>query len=960
MADPRKRPSDLMSPPASRWPGGFAEESTQGTSMSSTLNSSLTCSHTAVAVTQSQDGDRECLSQSSSGTLNHQSQDAYQSQDYYGSRGCNYPTICPNLNDADGEDDPLGDTQDADGSDDEGSLAKDFLEDDDKDIDFQDEYERKISDPPDPNPVFLLKDGKYEKHLNFPTVPEDYRHQNDFDGIDNPGGWSNYIYTPKYTKPPKPGLPGKYLYHGLPSGATPVPGEGTVRSYMGWDFHYDLWDGASRDHPPASTPQNQTPLCTPVHHVIPVPGEDGLSRKFVSPDAKNIFPQDRKGSLDADKLRYYSLSKTRMEQGDALFFYQLLLPLHLPERMQEKGFDDTRKNFYNEVLLHTNQYHVAKYSGGYLPLPKTIAFEELLKFDGILYLHSALGSKHDIRKRWMKQSNFYQSSIATSKVSWSRWCEIKGNMKLCDNAIEEARPDFNPAYKFDLIYECLIHNVNEFTKHACLDLVIDESTWPYYGFGPLVDYLVDKMVTRGGHTVLLMDADRLRPRGFLHRRKKYAAKDGFPTKGMSEVYDLIRKYVIPKMGEEQGKKWAYGPHLTVDNYFNGDQILDWMGENGMGMIGTVARNRLSHGFNSTGTPVAIPGNFYHKETTAGNPRARLARFANPITLVKTVQPKDRYPNGTLIKRKFLKKRVPFWRTGQVAAYHSSRQVYHVIYDDGHKEDMIESEIVRSLLDPEDTPMKTTKPYRRVHCSFQSTGPCNIGSVNSVPSSYAYVSPRQRGRGNQKLHWGIEMNHSRELYLKSYGRIDQTDAYISRLDIKYTCWKYYHAALNHAKSLVIATAYDMYKECCEGTLDLDWKVSTRSMLSFNDFQQRLGKQLIQYRSADYHLPGDSWLRGAKATHIDRRGRGSLLTWTPPSSSKRSRMRYRTTPYETPNKVQLDYISLPLVTKAKINGRFCMSLIECVLFVVLPAIQSACCVWIVMATMEFHYVQGIRAQ
>ena len=352
----------------------------------------------------------------------------------------------------------------------------------------------------------------------------------------------------------------------------------------------------------------------------------------------------------------------------------------------------------------------------------------------------------------------YQFDIATcKKVPYGRWLEIKRNLKLCNNNVEEMRQDQNPSHKFDYIYQALVHNVKEFTKKSCLDLVIDESTWPYYGFGGMfVNYLTGKMCTRGGQSVILMDCDRIRPRGVIHRHKGYKKAPGFTQTGPSEVHDLISKYVLPEIGE--GKLWSRPPHLTVDNFFNGDQILSWMGERGLGMLGTVARNKLPLG--RDGNEVCkIESRFFHKERTEKKGKARVARMGNPITMVRDVA-------GT----------------------------------------------------------PTTKPYRRVHVSFQSTGPCNLGSVNSISASNFYLSPRERGKGVEKRKWGIEMNQSRETYLSTYGKLDQTDAFISRAAIKYRSWKYYHAAVNHCKGLVIATAYDMYLECCEGNLNPDWELN----------------------------------------------------------------------------------------------------------------------------------------
>merc|ERR1711933_161627 len=53
-----------------------------------------------------------------------------------------------------------------------------------------------------------------------------------FNNIDNPGGWSDFIYRPYHKN-------GKiYQYHKLPTGITPVPGEGPVRKFQDYNVHY--------------------------------------------------------------------------------------------------------------------------------------------------------------------------------------------------------------------------------------------------------------------------------------------------------------------------------------------------------------------------------------------------------------------------------------------------------------------------------------------------------------------------------------------------------------------------------------------------------------------------------------------------------------------------------------------------------------------------------------------------
>eukprot|EP00536_Pseudo-nitzschia_multiseries_P009689 jgi/Psemu1/24006/gm1.24006_g len=90
--------------------------------------------------------------------------------------------------------------------------------------------------------------------------------------------------------------------------------------------------------------------------------------------------------------------------------------------------------------------------------------------------------------------------------------------------------------------------------------------------------------------------------------------------------DIFMKYVI----QEIGKLWSSPHHLTADNFFNGDSILDWMGGLGFGMIGTAAQNML---------PKTVEDKCFHKEnvsSASGKRSLHVARICNPITMIKEV------------------------------------------------------------------------------------------------------------------------------------------------------------------------------------------------------------------------------------------------------------------------------------------------------------------------------------
>ena len=141
--------------------------------------------------------------------------------------------------------------------------------------------------------------------------------------MDNPGKWSNFTFRPTFA--PKGG---KYIDHSMPAGAVPVPINAKTgkREVGGYEFFYQGW-------------KNNNPTRENCRF--------GASRE-------NLFPADRDVTLDATLLKKLGLTKQRMVECDALFFYQLLLPIADPSMSGIK--DDPRMGYYEEVASNTNVY----------------------------------------------------------------------------------------------------------------------------------------------------------------------------------------------------------------------------------------------------------------------------------------------------------------------------------------------------------------------------------------------------------------------------------------------------------------------------------------------------------------------------------------------------------------------------------------------------------------------------
>ena len=616
------------------------------------------------------------------------------------------------------------------------------------------------------------------KNIFLPKPPVDYVVPQLKDGeppfnlVDNPGGWDRFYFQPKWTKS-KQGIK-KYAGHYLPTGAIPVPvGPDGSRKCGAWEFHYKGFDN----------------------------GNSTSYRRGAT--TSNLFPKEMEGALDAEILEKLGLTEKRMKEVDPLFFFQLLLPFC---DTSKSGIpNDPRKSYYTECSKFTNSYAYLQGQGSdYGHVWKNTSAAELLHFDGVLFHDGTLGGSNGaLYRRWDKSNDCYSKNIAEA-ITVTRYAEVKRNLKLCNNSEcpKRGQPGYDPGYKYDLIWRCIVDNTNAISKKADETQVIDESTWGHAGFGEtgtgITGRLRNKKVAKGGQTVLMMDRHRMRIRAYMHRSKIYnelhksTKTSEWKANGPYELKHMVDELASMVDGSDGNKKKLFRrkPCVTADNYFQNDKIMEYIGQKGFGCISTSARNAL---------PKDIKSEYLQKEKTCPRSKqAKVARFAHPILAVKNAA-------------------------------------------DGS--------------------------YQRIHISFQSTSSCNISTVNAMNEVSNFCELRERGRGNNKRYWVIEMNHGRRIYLSSYNGIDVLDHLLKNARLFYMTWKYWHAPKNHALAIAITCAYDIYIECAEGKLKIEWKVE--KPISSWEFQRRLGKQALTYVPKKCMYPGDELLRSSTVIPRARR-------------------------------------------------------------------------------------------
>ena len=237
---------------------------------------------------------------------------------------------------------------------------------------------------------------------------------------------------------------------------------------------------------------------------------------------------------------------------------------------------------------------------------KPTVASELLKFDGVLVMNGVLGSTTGaLYRRWDNKSSCFSEDIYMN-MNPSRFKELKEALKLCHNGSEPKRGQdgYDPGYKYDLVYRSMVHNTNGITLFADENQTLDETTWGHGGYGEaksgLVSRLWNKKVSKGGQTVIVSDGRKyFRPRAYQHRHKLHPMPSTvkLTRQGTREVHDIATMLLRMMISDENSypgvkKVFRAKPCITMDNYFIDDAILKWLGDKGLGCIGTNARNVL--------------------------------------------------------------------------------------------------------------------------------------------------------------------------------------------------------------------------------------------------------------------------------------------------------------------------------------------------------------------------------
>ena len=134
--------------------------------------------------------------------------------------------------------------------------------------------------------------------------------------------------------------------------------------------------------------------------------------------------------------------------------------------------------------------------------------------------------------------------------------------------------------------------------------------------------------TRGGQSCLISDVHRVRPCSYLHHHKLHTKH--YNCAGPNELR-LLWERMMPLFQPNTHRTrdmFRQKPHITCDNFFSGDGIINYACEQGFGVTMTCRRDRL---------PKGVPGKYLCKLKTPVDKRSRASRWMHPIFCLKQHQ-----------------------------------------------------------------------------------------------------------------------------------------------------------------------------------------------------------------------------------------------------------------------------------------------------------------------------------
>jgi len=204
-------------------------------------------------------------------------------------------------------------------------------------------------------------------------------------------------------------------------------------------------------------------------------------------------------------------------------------------------------------------------------------------------------------------------------------------LKLNNNLVAKKRGEdpHEPAYKCDMIFKMIVHNVNALALHANPDQCGDKMSYGFEGWGESESGLVCMIknkpeITKGMQTVITSDVDWICLRACIHRHKKHPKL--FTNQGPTKARLLWESQLLPLCQPDNilvGETlFQTKPHMTWD-FFSGAAIIEHAAQEGFGLTITCRRDCL---------PEGVPQKFFLHKKTQVTHRTRRHKMSNQLLL----------------------------------------------------------------------------------------------------------------------------------------------------------------------------------------------------------------------------------------------------------------------------------------------------------------------------------------
>jgi hypothetical protein len=148
-----------------------------------------------------------------------------------------------------------------------------------------------------------------------------------------------------------------------------------------------------------------------------------------------------------------------------------------------------------------------------------------LQFDGVMIRDGVKGGSNGaIHWQWMDGADY--DSLVQASITHTRWLQIKRVLKLNINQTSPkcGEEGYDPAFKFDMLYDVLISNLNAIMKYTEADQCRDETTWGHGRYREEGSGLAGRImgkpgIAQGGQIVVICDVSHCRPRAYVHQHK---------------------------------------------------------------------------------------------------------------------------------------------------------------------------------------------------------------------------------------------------------------------------------------------------------------------------------------------------------------------------------------------------------------------------------------------------------